>query len=86
MYAQTLSPDHLNVAIVRIKLGRALIPQHRYADAEIEGVADYQSLSKQSNPPANWLENARKDLVEEYSALGQPDQAAKLAAEATSTK
>jgi hypothetical protein len=36
---------------------------------------------KETNPPANWIENARKDLVEEYSALHQPEKAAKFKAE-----
>jgi serine/threonine-protein kinase len=79
--AETLPADHLNVAIVRIRLGRALIPQHRYADAEVESLAGYGILMKQSSPPANWLENARKDLVAEYGALHQPDQAEKFRAE-----
>jgi len=81
IYAETLSPDHLNVAIARIKLGRALIPQHRYADAEVESLAGYGILTKQTSPPANWLQNARKDLVEEYGALHQPEKAAKFQAE-----
>ena len=79
--AATLPADHLNVAIVRIRLGRALIPQHRYADAEAESLAAYGILMKQSSPPANWLENARKDLVTEYGALHQPEKAAKFQAE-----
>jgi eukaryotic-like serine/threonine-protein kinase len=81
IYAQTLPPDHQNVAIARIKLGRSLIPQHRYADAEVESLAGYGILIKQTNPPASWLENARKDLVEEYNALHQPEKAAKFQAE-----
>jgi serine/threonine protein kinase/Flp pilus assembly protein TadD len=81
IYAGTLPPDHLNVAIARIKLGRALVPQHRYADAEVESLAGYGILIKQTTPPANWLQNARKDLVEEYSALNQPEKAAKFQAE-----
>jgi serine/threonine-protein kinase len=81
IYAETLPADHLNVAIARIKLGRALIPQHRYGDAEVESLAGYGILMKQTNPPANWLQNARKDLVEEYSALRQPEKAAKFQAE-----
>ena len=81
MYADTLPADHLNVAIARIKLGRALVPQHRYQDAEIESVAGYGILMKQTNPPATWLQNARKDLAEEYSALHQPEKAAKFQAE-----
>jgi len=81
IYAETLPPDHLNVAIARIKLGRALIPQHRYADAEVESLAGYGILMKQTNPPANWLQNSRKDLVEEYGALHEPEKAAKFQAE-----
>jgi serine/threonine protein kinase/Flp pilus assembly protein TadD len=81
IYAQTLPADHLNVAIARIKLGRALIPQHRYADAEVESLAGYGILMKQSSPPGNWLGNVRKDLVEEYGAMHQPEKAAKFQAE-----
>ena len=81
IYAQTLPANHLNVAIVRVKLGRALIPQRRYADAEAQSLAGYEVLTKQSNAPSNWLENARKDLVEEYGALHEPDKAAKFQAE-----
>jgi eukaryotic-like serine/threonine-protein kinase len=81
IYAETLPPDHLNVAIARLKLGRALMPQHRYADAEIESLAGYGILMKQSSPPSNWLENARQDLVTEYGALHQPEKAAKFQAE-----
>jgi serine/threonine protein kinase/Tfp pilus assembly protein PilF len=81
IYAQTLPADHLNVAIARIKLGRALMPQHRYKDAEAESLAGYAILMKQTNPPANWLLNARKDLVEEYGALHQPENAARFQAE-----
>jgi eukaryotic-like serine/threonine-protein kinase len=81
IYAQTLPADHLNVAIARIKLGRALIPQHRFADAEAESSTAYGILMKKTSPPANWLENARKDLVTEYSALHQPEKAAKFQTE-----
>jgi len=81
IYAETLPANHLNVAIARIKLGRSLLPQHRYADAEIESLAGYGILTKQSNSPANWLQNARKDLVAEYEALRQPEKAALFRAE-----
>ena len=81
IYGQTLPADHLNVAIARIKLGRALVPQHRYAEAEVESRAGYEILIKQTNPPETWLQNASKDLVEEYRALHQPEKAAKFQAE-----
>src|SRR5271167_2919792 len=81
IYSVTLPPDHLNVAIARIKLGRALLPQHRYAEAETESLAGYGILTKQTNPPATWLLNARKDLVEEYGSMHEPEKAAKFQAE-----
>jgi hypothetical protein len=35
------------------------------------------------DPKVSWLKSARQDLVEEYSALNQADQAAQFRAEAT---
>jgi eukaryotic-like serine/threonine-protein kinase len=81
IYIQSQSPTHINTGIARIKLGRTLLRQHRYADAEAETHAGYDILSAQMNPKVSWLMNARKDLAEEYEALKQPDLAAKFRAE-----
>jgi hypothetical protein len=43
-------------------------------------------LHRQMNPTVSWLQNARKDLVEEYEALAQPDDAARFRAELERTK
>jgi hypothetical protein len=59
------SVDQLNTGIARIKLGRALARQHRYADALAESSARYAILREQMSPTVSWLQNARKDLVEE---------------------
>ena len=83
IYSQTLAPDHQLVGIARIRLGRALLRNGRQADAEAESRAGYEILTKQASPPANWLQNARTDLAEEYDALRQPEQAAKFRAELT---
>ena len=50
MYAKTLPPNHLNVAITRIKLGRVLLRENRFKDAEGETLAGYDILSKQASP------------------------------------
>jgi eukaryotic-like serine/threonine-protein kinase len=81
IYTQSQSPTHINTGIARIKLGRTLLRQHRYADAEAETHAGYDILSTQMDPKVSWLVNARKDLVEEYDGLKQPEQAAKFRAE-----
>jgi serine/threonine protein kinase/tetratricopeptide (TPR) repeat protein len=81
IYVESQSPTHINTGIARIKLGRTLLHQQRYADAEAETHAGYDVLSTQMDPKVSWLVNARKDLVEEYAGLKQPEQAAKFRAE-----
>ena len=68
-YTQTLSPDHMFTAIAAIKLGRTLLREHRYAEAEEESLAGYRILKKQTSPPVSWLRAARKDLAATYEAL-----------------
>jgi len=81
IFVETQSATHVNTGIARIKLGRTLLRQHRYAEAEKETRAGYDILIPQMDPGVTWLTSAREDLVEEYTALKQPDQAAKFHAE-----
>jgi eukaryotic-like serine/threonine-protein kinase len=81
IYTQSQSPTHINTGIARIKLGRTLLRQHRYAEAEAESHAGYDILIIQMDPKVSWLMNARKDLAEEYDDLKEPEQAAKFRAE-----
>jgi hypothetical protein len=81
MFAQTQSPTHLNTGIGRIKLGRALVGQKRYAEAETEILAGYDILTKQTSPSVSWLRNAREDLVKLYTASNQLEKAQKYKAE-----
>ena len=67
--------------IARVKLGRALLRQRRHTEAEREILAGYDVLVKQTKAPVSWLEAARKDLVEVYEALGQPEKVARYRAE-----
>ena len=80
-FTETLSADHLNTGIARIKLGRALLRQNKFAEAEVETLAGYEILIKQSNPGVGFLQNARTDLAAEYDALRQPEKATKFRAE-----
>jgi eukaryotic-like serine/threonine-protein kinase len=78
IFTETLSPNHLNTGIARIKLGRALVFEHRYAEAEVESLAGYEILVKQTSPSVSWLQNVRADLVTEFEALHQPERAAQF--------
>ncbi|HZY71903.1 MAG TPA: serine/threonine-protein kinase [Edaphobacter sp.] len=75
LYSETLPADHLNVGIAKIRLGRVLLRQHDYSKAQAETQAGYDIVQKQSDPPSNWIQSARKDLAEEYTALNQPQKA-----------
>jgi serine/threonine-protein kinase len=81
-FTEAQSPQHLNTGIARIKLGRALLGQKRYAEAETEALAGYQIVAKQMAPTVSWLKSAREDLVAIYTALGQPEKAEIFRAEA----
>lgn len=81
LYSETLPAGHPTEGIGRIRLGRALLRQGRYAEAESETLAGYKILMKQGSPPIGYLQNARKDLAEEYEALKQPENATKFRAE-----
>lgn len=67
-YESTLPPTHINVGVTRIKLGRALLRQHRYGEATVELQAGYDIVEKQATPSVSWLQAARKDLAEARAA------------------
>jgi len=81
IYVESQGADHLNTGVARIKLGRALLRQERFAEAVSESRAGYRIVSGQTSPSVSWLQAARKDLVEEYTALHEPDSAARYRAE-----
>jgi serine/threonine protein kinase/tetratricopeptide (TPR) repeat protein len=74
-YANMLPADHQDVGVGKVKLGRAMLRQKRYADALNETLAGYTILSNKVGASNLWLKNAKQDLVEEYLALKQPQQA-----------
>lgn len=87
MYSETQSPTHINTGIGRLKLGRALLRQGRYGEAETSLLAGYDILAGQTAPAVSWLQAAREDLVATYDAMRQPEKAAKYRAEhATAAK
>ena len=74
-YTETLSSDHQYTGIARIRLGRALLRDNRYAEAEKETTAGLNILAKQSKPPVTWVNNARSDLHAIYIAMHEPEKA-----------
>src|SRR5262249_22374503 len=80
-YKDTLPPNHLNVAISRMKLGHALARQGRFPEAETELLASRDILAKLSTPPESWGQRTNSELAELYDAWKRPDKAAAIRAE-----
>jgi serine/threonine-protein kinase len=88
IYTTTLTPEHVNTGIGRIKLGRILLREGRFAEGARETRAGYDILIKQTAPATSFLQAARKDLAADYDSLGRPEEAARFRSElsdATST-
>jgi serine/threonine-protein kinase len=75
----------MNTGIARMKLGRSLLRQRRFTEAQVETLAGYEIMVKQANPSVTFIQNARKDLVAEYDSLKQPEKAARFVAELADT-
>ncbi len=82
-YSRALSADPLDVGIARIRLGRTLVFEKRYREAEAELLEGYRLVSQRSGPSTIWLQNARADLASTYEALHEPEKAALYRAEFT---
>lgn len=80
-YKETLPADNVNIGIAHIKLGRTLLRQSRFKEAQPETLAGYEILIKQSSPSTSFVRAARKDLAAEYAALNQPQEAERFRAE-----
>ena len=80
-FTEALSPGHLNTGIARIKLGRSLLRQRRFADATVETRTGYDVVSQQADPSVSFLHAARKDLVAAFDSLGQPEAAVRFRTE-----
>jgi serine/threonine protein kinase/tetratricopeptide (TPR) repeat protein len=74
-FIQALGTENVNTGIAQIKLGRVLLRERRFDEAEQRTHAGYDNLSRQTNPGTSFLQAARTDLTAEYDALGQPQLA-----------
>lgn len=66
---------HINTGIARIKLGRSLIRQRRWAEGARESEAGHDIVAQHAEPGVSFLQAARKDLSEAYTALGKTELA-----------
>jgi eukaryotic-like serine/threonine-protein kinase len=84
-FTEALSAGDMNTGIARVKLGRTLLRERRYREAETEILAGSDILSKQTSPSVSWIQSARKDLALVYEALGESEKAKRVRAEVAAT-
>jgi serine/threonine-protein kinase len=78
VFTETLSGDSLKTAIARIELGDVLVKERRYAEAEPLLTAGYKVVLRDSSSASTAALEAQSDLGEVYSALNQPEKAARF--------
>jgi len=75
------SANSLNDIVAHLKLGRALLRECRFAEAEPESLLGYNGLVKQVGPNDRFLKVARTDLAAIYDGLHNPEKAARFRSE-----
>jgi eukaryotic-like serine/threonine-protein kinase len=78
---EAVSQESVNSAVGHLKLGRALLREGRFKEAEPETFHGYQYVVKQMAPNSNYVNAARKDLALIYDGLHRPDLAEHYRAE-----
>jgi len=78
-----LPPTHLYTGVILFELGRALLEERRFQEAEPYLIDSYTVLSKQGNPSMTALLKARKALIDDYRALGKTVEVRQLEAQST---
>ncbi|MGB6690949.1 MAG: hypothetical protein WBE76_24200 [Terracidiphilus sp.] len=81
----SISPESVNAAVAHVKLGRTLLCERRFSDAETQSLGGYNYLVKHVAPVNKYLANSRKDLAAIYDGLHQPQMAARFRAELNAT-
>jgi eukaryotic-like serine/threonine-protein kinase len=75
VYEKSLAPGHLSIAIMHIKIGRAVLRGGRPAEGEPYSLKGYELLASRTPQPHTWLAPCARDLVVAYEALGRDAEA-----------
>jgi serine/threonine-protein kinase len=75
------SANSLNDAVAHLKLGRALLRQGRFNDAEPESLIGYEYLEKQVAPTDRFMVMSRKDMAAISDGLHKTEEAARYRSE-----
>ncbi len=74
---KALGANNIDTAIAEIKLGRVLRFEKRYREGAGDTLTGLNVLLKQTSTSTSFVKGARSDLVLDYQALNDPQEAAK---------
>lgn len=80
-FAHAMGATDMQTGMAQVRLGRNLLYEHKYAQAEVRSLTGYNILVKQMSPDSPWVKGARHDLAIDYAALGEPQKAGQSRAE-----
>ena len=84
-FVRAMGATDMQTGMAQVRLGRNLLFEHKYAQAEVRSRTGYNILVKQMSPDSPWVKGARHDLAVDYAALGQPQEAGQFRAEPAAT-
>ena len=82
----TTAQHNESTGIVQIDLGRGLLKERHYQDAEAHSLAGYKILADHNSPAKKFRRYACEDLAAEYEALHQPGKAMQFQSELTALR
>jgi len=77
----SVSLENVNTAVAHVKLGRTLLSEQKFEDAEPQTLAGYRYLAVHVDATNSYLAGARKDLAAIYEGMHRPELAARYRAE-----
>jgi serine/threonine-protein kinase len=77
-FTRALGPENIQTGMAQVRLGRNLLYEKKYAQAEAHSRIGYEIISRQMSPDSAWISGARHDLAADFAAMGDQDKARKF--------
>jgi eukaryotic-like serine/threonine-protein kinase len=73
--SKSVGPENIQTGIAEVRLGRTMLHERKYREAAEHTRAGYEALRKQTSPQTSYVQGALHDLIADYTALGDSEQA-----------
>jgi eukaryotic-like serine/threonine-protein kinase len=70
-FTNALGASNINTGMAQVRLGRTLLHEEKYKEAEQHSLTGYGTLSRQTSSQTTYVQGALHDLIEDYTALNR---------------